>query len=478
MPAVCAVIWSASRTVWIASSQKASFASREVGAELASVLAEMSLADAVLAGSGSAEQAARAEAAKKLAPRALALAMAVRGLKERERAVIVCVIPVRPRNGARRLIYEPAVSRAVVHACTCIVMRMSIKVAVAGASGYVGGEVLRVFSAHPDVVFGALTAHASVGDSIGQHHPHLMGLAERIITETTAENLAGHDVVVLALPHGTSAQVAAQLDPDTLVIDCGADFRLASARDWAEYYGGEYAGQWAYGIPELMIAGGLAASNVHGKQRQALAGVTRIAAPGCNASAVTLAVQPGVAAGVIDASDIVATLAVGYSGAGKKLATNLLASEALGSAVPYAVGGTHRHVPEIAQNLRLAGATKVGLSFTPILVPMSRGILASVTAPLVPGTSSAQVREAWLGAYKDEPFVHMLPEGQWPVSGATTGANTALIQVAVDAKAGRVIAVCALDNLVKGTAGAALQSMNIALGLDETTGLSVMGVAP
>ncbi len=347
---------------------------------------------------------------------------------------------------------------------------MTFSVAVAGASGYVGGEVLRVFSQHPDVEFGALTANSSAGDVVTAHHPHLVPFVDRTLTETTVDHLAGHDVVVLALPHGTSAQIAAQLPSDVLVVDCGADYRLASAEDWAAYYGGEHAGTWPYGIPELITPAG--------RQRDSLFGVSRIAAPGCNASAVTFAIQPGVAAGLIDATGIVATLAVGYSGAGKKLATSMLAAEGLGNAAPYALGGSHRHIPEILQNLRSAGAADARVSFTPILVPMSRGILASVSAPLAAGVTAAQVREAWVSAYEGEPFVKVLPEGQIPTTAATVGANTALIQVAVDEKAGNVIALCALDNLVKGTAGAALQSLNIALGLPETTGLTTIGVAP
>ncbi len=347
---------------------------------------------------------------------------------------------------------------------------MTFSVAVAGASGYVGGEVLRVFARHPQVTIGALTANSSAGDALGAHQQHLTPLAHRIIQPTTAEHLAGHDVVVLALPHGASAEIAAQLPPETLVIDCGADHRLTSAAAWAEYYGGEHAGTWPYGLPELITPDGL--------QRERLAGVTRIAVPGCNVTAVTLALQPGVASGLVEPTDVVATLAVGYSGAGKKLAVPYLASEALGNAYPYAVGGTHRHIPEITQNMVSAGAADVRLAFTPVLVPMSRGILATVSAPLAAGADADAVRAAWVQAYADEPFVHVLPEGQWPATASTVGANTALIQVAVDAKAGRVVAICALDNLVKGTAGAALQSMNLALGLPETTGLVLEGVSP
>lgn len=350
-------------------------------------------------------------------------------------------------------------------------MHMSISVAVSGASGYVGGEVLRVFSEHPDVEFGALTAHSTAGEPLGVHQPHLRTLADRTILDTTVDNLAGHDVVVLALPHGASGGIAAQLPPETLVIDCGADHRLSSADAWAEYYGGDHAGTWPYGLPELLTGG-------ESRQRDNLADVSRIAVPGCNVTAVTLALQPGVAAGVVDPSDIVAVLANGYSGAGKALRTQLLASEGLGAASAYGVGGIHRHIPEIVQNLEVAGAADVKISFTPTLVPMSRGILATVTAPLAKGVTAEQVRAAWEQTYALEPFIHLLPEGQWPTTAATLGANTALMQVAVDEKAGRVIVVCALDNLVKGTAGAAMQSMNIALGVPETTGLKLLGVAP
>ncbi|HQI66697.1 MAG TPA: Asd/ArgC dimerization domain-containing protein, partial [Rhodoglobus sp.] len=187
---------------------------------------------------------------------------------------------------------------------------------------------------------------------------------------------------------------------------------------------------------------------------------------------------PGIRAGVIEPSDLVAVLAVGPSGAGKTLRTDLLASELLGSAHAYQVGGIHRHTPEIIQNLTTAGGVGVSVSFTPVLVPMSRGILATSTARLVPGTTATQVRDAWEQAYGDEPFVHLLPAGQFPRTADTVGANTALIGLAIDEAAGRVVVVSAIDNLVKGTAGAAIQSANIALGLPETTGLTVDGVAP
>jgi|SRR5690625_393776 len=348
---------------------------------------------------------------------------------------------------------------------------MTLTVAVAGASGYAGGEVLRLLLGHPDVKIGALTAHSSAGTPIGQVHPQLVPLRDRVLEPTTVDALAGHDVVVLALPHGASADIAAHLPADVLVLDCGADHRLIDPKAWQAFYDGEHAGNWPYGLPELVTP--------DGPQRQQLVGARRIAVPGCNATAVTLAAAPGVASGVVQADDIVAVLACAPSGAGKTLKTHLLASELMGSASPYGVGGTHRHIPEIEQNLRLAaGSDAVAVSFTPTLVPMSRGILATVTARVAPGATAESVRAAWAEAYADEPFVHLLPSGQWPQTSATLGANAALISVDVDERAERVVAIAALDNLAKGTAGAAIQSANIALGLAETSGLPIAGVAP
>lgn len=348
---------------------------------------------------------------------------------------------------------------------------MSFSVAVAGASGYAGGELLRLLDAHPDLDIRTVTAHSNAGQRLGSVQPHLRSLADRVLVDTTPETLAGHDVVFLALPHGKSGEVTAHLDASTLVVDCGADHRLVNDEDWAAFYGGEYYGAWDYGVPELPIEAGR-------KQRERLVGATRIAAPGCNASTVALSLAPGVAAGVIEPTDIVSVLAVGPSGAGKSLKLNLLASEILGSANPYAVGGTHRHIPEIAQSLKAAGAGDVSISFTPVLVPMSRGILATSTARIVPGTSASDVRQAWESAYAGERFVELLPEGEFPRTADVIGANVALMGLAIDEAAGRAVVVTAVDNLTKGTAGAAIQSANIALGIDESTGLSVNGVAP
>lgn len=342
---------------------------------------------------------------------------------------------------------------------------MAFKVAVAGASGYAGGELLRLLLAHPQVDIGALTAGGNAGSTLGSHQPHLVPLADRVLADTSADVLAGHDVVFLALPHGHSAEIAAQLGPDTIVVDCGADHRLHSAKDWTRWYGGQHAGAWPYGMPELPGA------------REKLRGATRIAVPGCYPTAISLALAPAFVADLVE-PDVVAVAVSGTSGAGRGLKPHLLGSEVMGSASAYGVGGGHRHTPEITQNLSAIAGTPVTVSFTPVLAPMPRGILATCSAPAKPGVDAETARAAYAKAYADEPFMHLLPEGAWPATAATLGGNAIHFQVTVDPDAGRLVAVAAVDNLTKGTAGAAVQSMNLAIGLPETTGLSSVGVAP
>jgi N-acetyl-gamma-glutamyl-phosphate reductase len=339
--------------------------------------------------------------------------------------------------------------------------------AVAGATGYAGGELLRLLLAHPQISIGAVTAAQSAGTRLGEHHPHLQTLADRTVQPTDPEHLDGHDIVFLALPHGASDAIAAELDPDTVVIDCAADHRLTDPDKWQQFYGTDHAGSWPYGLPELP------------GQRNKLAGSKRIAVPGCNPTAVTLALLPAVTAGLIGCDDIVVTLATGPSGAGKKLTTDYLAAELMGSATPYQVGGIHRHTPEMEQNLIACGADHPSVSFTPMLVPMPRGILASCTAKITdPQLDTEQARATYQRFYADEPFVQLLPQDSWPQTKATLGANTAHVAVTVDPAAGRLVAIAAIDNLTKGTAGGAIQSMNLALGLPETSGLTTIGVAP
>ncbi|MFB7909043.1 N-acetyl-gamma-glutamyl-phosphate reductase [Kitasatospora sp. NPDC059146] len=342
---------------------------------------------------------------------------------------------------------------------------MALRVAVAGASGYAGGEVLRLLLGHPEVEIGALTGGSNAGTRLGALQPHLIPLADRVLEPTTPEVLADHDVVFLALPHGQSAAVAEALGQNVLVIDCGADFRLKAAADWEQFYGSAHAGTWPYGLPELP------------GHRDALKGSNRIAVPGCYPTAVSLALFPAYAAGLAEPEAVVVA-ASGTSGAGKAAKTHLLGSEVMGSVSPYGVGGVHRHTPEMVQNLTPLAGEPLTVSFTPTLVPMPRGILATCSAKAKPGVSAEELRAAYAEAFADEPFVHLLPEGQWPQTSSVYGANTALVQVALDATAGRIVAISAIDNLVKGTAGGAVQSMNIALGLPEELGLPLNGVAP
>ncbi|MEV6774517.1 N-acetyl-gamma-glutamyl-phosphate reductase [Nocardia sp. NPDC051030] len=350
----------------------------------------------------------------------------------------------------------------------------SLRVAVAGASGYAGGEVLRLLLGHPAyrtgrLEIGALTAGSNAGTKLGELQPHLLPLADRVLAPTTLDELAGHDVVFLGLPHGQSAAIATQLPESTIIIDCGADFRLTDAAAWEKYYGSPYAGSWPYGLPEL--PGG----------RDKLRGATRIAVPGCYPTVSSLALAPAIAAGIIEPNVNVVAVS-GTSGAGRKLDVGLLGSEVMGSLRAYSIAGAHRHTPEIAQNLKAAsgesptGAVDVAVSFTPVLAPLPRGILATCTAPT--RVDAAQARAVYEKAYADEPFVHLLPEGVLPQTGSVLGSNAVTLQVTVDADAGLLVVIGAIDNLTKGTAGAAVQSMNLALGIEETAGLSTVGVAP
>ncbi len=343
---------------------------------------------------------------------------------------------------------------------------MGAQVAVAGASGYAGGELLRLLAAHPDLEVSVAAAESRAGELLSAVHPNLVGHPELVLAATTADALSAADVVFLALPHGMSAALAAQLPEGQLVIDLGADFRLRDGAAWERFYKLPHAGTWTYGMPELPGA------------RAEIAASKRIANPGCYPTAVSLALAPLLAAGLVEGTDIVVVAASGTSGAGRKATTNLLGSEVMGDLSPYKIGGAHQHTPEITQNLSAASDGPVSVSFTPTLAPMPRGILATCTARLKPGVDTVELRRALAAAYTAEPFVHLLGEGQMPHTAATFGSNAVHLQAAADVDSGRAIVVCAIDNLGKGAAGQALQNANIALGLPETTGLSIYGVAP
>ena len=346
---------------------------------------------------------------------------------------------------------------------------MAYSVAIAGASGNVGGELLRLVAAHPNLELKTVTASSMVGQRVRDAHPAQTRFAELEFVDNTAENLAGHDVVFLALPHSKSAEVARWLanDPHVLVLDCGADFRLESETDWQKFYGGEHAGTWTYGMPELIV------DPVSGaKQRSALEGAKRIAVPGCNVTAITLGLAPALAAQLVEVDDIVSVLTVGTSGAGRGATEKLFEVEPTGSANAYQVGGIHRHTPEIEQNLSKSAGRRIQVSFTPVLASLERGILAVNTAKLKPGVTLAAAQSAYASHYESERFVKVFEPGSFPSTVDTIGANLALIGLAIDEHANRLVSICAIDNLVKGTGGAAIQSMNLALGLDEHLGLT------
>jgi N-acetyl-gamma-glutamyl-phosphate reductase len=345
---------------------------------------------------------------------------------------------------------------------------MGVRVAVAGASGYAGGELLRIITGHPGLEAGPLAAATSAGTPVPHVHPHLTPLAGHDFEALDPDRLSSADLVFLALPHEESAAVSAGLAAEVPVVDLSASFRLADPQAWSAYYRTPHAGQWCYGLPELPGA------------RERIAGARRVAAPGCYATAAILALAPLLAAGLADPGDVVIVAASGTSGAGRSPTAALLATEVMGSMSAYQAGGTHRHTPEIEQALRTAaGGADVVVSFTPALAPMPRGILATCTARLrEPGTTTADLRAALAAAYDGEPFVRLLPEGRWPATTATTGSNAVHLQAAADAHAGRAVIVAALDNLGKGAAGQAVQAANLMLGLPETAGLSPQGVSP
>jgi len=352
---------------------------------------------------------------------------------------------------------------------------MGIRAAVAGASGYAGGELLRLLAGHPDFEIGAVTAAASAGKPVTEVHPNLTGhpaFDGRDFEATDASTLGGAELIFMALPHGQSAALAEQL-PGARIVDLSADFRLGDEAAWHRFYGADvgYAGRWAYGLPELPGA------------REKITAARTVAAPGCYATTSILALAPLLAAGLAQPGDIVIVAASGTSGAGRSPRPDLLASEVMGSMSAYKAGGTHRHTPEIEQALTEVTGEPVTISFTPVLAPMPRGILATCTARLAPGVADgpdpdSALRAAFAAAYAGEPFVHLLPAGQWPVTGAVAGSNGAHVQVAADRHAGRAVVVATTDNLGKGAAGQAVQIANLMLGLPETAGLTTHGVAP
>lgn len=340
-------------------------------------------------------------------------------------------------------------------------------VAIAGASGYAGAELIRLIHAHPSFDLVTIAAGSFAGSRLADVHPQFSAqgeLADLVFSDTTVEVLSGVDLVFLALPHGQSGALVSQLPSSVKVVDLGADYRLTDAGKWEKYYGGSFAGSHVYALPELP-----------GRRAQ-IASSNIVANPGCYATAIELAVAPLVASGLVDTTDIVVVAASGTSGAGRSAKVNLLASEIAGSMSTYKVGGTHQHTAEIEQELQKLSEDSVAINFTPMLAPMPRGILATVSVKSA--ASENQLREVLMSAYERELFVQVLPEGQLPVTAATLGSNAVHLQLAKDERTNRVTVIAALDNLVKGAAGQAVQNANLMFGFSEDSGLTAIGVAP
>ena len=337
-----------------------------------------------------------------------------------------------------------------------------MKIGVIGASGYAGGELLRLLAGHPEFEVCCVTAHSNAGEPITAVHPQLNSYAGQKFSSFNASDFERCEVIFLALPHGESAAVIASLNPKAKIVDLGADYRLEDSAKWTQYYGGTHAGTWTYGAPELPGA------------RANIAKSFRVANPGCYATAIALGTAP--AAKIADISDVVIVAASGTTGAGRSAKINLIASEVMGSLTSYKFGGVHQHTPEIEEALTRATGTAAKISFTPILAPMPRGILATITMKVNSAITTEQAHEIYSDAYKDEEFVKVLPLGQMPQTSSVLGSNYVAIQVAVDQHTNRLIVSVAIDNLVKGAAGQAIQNANIICGLPESLGLTSMGL--
>ena len=339
-----------------------------------------------------------------------------------------------------------------------------MKIGVVGASGYSGGELLRLLSSHPHFQVEYIAAGSQAGASITSVHPQLVNYADRAFEATEISQMNKCELLFFALPHGESAKIIAEVDSKIRIVDLGADFRLESPTSWDKYYGGEYAGAWVYGLPEIP------------GQREKISSATRVANPGCYATAIALAAAPALHSKIIDGSDIVVVAASGTTGAGRKASTNLLGSEIMGSLTSYKFGGVHQHTPEIEQTLSSLGDGDVKISFTPILAPMPRGILATVTAKLKSNLKTSDVQEIYRDFYKGEDFVSVLRGNQLPKTSAVLGSNSAQIQVAVDEHTNRIVISAVIDNLGKGAASQAIQNANLISGFPENAGLSSQGI--
>ena len=336
-----------------------------------------------------------------------------------------------------------------------------MKTAVVGASGYAGGELLRLLSNHPKFKLSYIAAGSNAGEPITNLHPQLTNFAGRNFEETEIAKINNSDLVFIALPHGESAKLTNQIDPKVKIVDLGADFRLVDGKKWEKYYGGKHAGSWVYALPELV-------------DHKLISSANKVANPGCYATAIALSIAPALS--LINAEDIVVVAASGTTGAGRSAKVNLLGSEVMNNLTSYKFGGIHQHTPEIEQILSSISRESVKISFTPVLAPMPRGILATVTAQLTQQSSAERIREIYHSFYSGSKFVTVLPVGSMPMTSAVLGTNNSQIQIAVDEHVNRLLISAVIDNLGKGAAGQAIQNANLMCDLAEDAGLEILGV--
>jgi N-acetyl-gamma-glutamyl-phosphate reductase len=339
-----------------------------------------------------------------------------------------------------------------------------MKIGVIGASGYSGGELLRLLITHPHFELEYIAAGSSAGQTITSVHPGLRSFGRRVFEETSVTRMNECELVFIALPHGESAKLVAQIDASVKVVDLGADFRLNSKSSWEKYYGGAHAGTWSYGLSELPGATDVIATSA------------RVSNPGCYATSIITAAAPAISAGIIDGSDIVVVASSGTTGAGRKPSARLLGSEVMGSLSSYKFGGVHQHTPEIEETLQKLTKSDVKVSFTPILAPMPRGILATTTAKLAGAVDIQAVRALYENFYAQCDFVTLLPEGELPATSSVVGSNSVVIQVAIDAHTNRLVISSAIDNLGKGASSQAVQNANIMCGFSPSLGLTKIGL--
>ncbi len=329
---------------------------------------------------------------------------------------------------------------------------------VIGASGYAGGELLRLIDSHPKLKFKSAIAHSKANTAIALEHPFLIGKYDQNFEEFNAQNIQTTDLVFIALPHGESAGLVSQLKPGTKMVDLGADFRLKDSDQWSKYYTGDYAGSWTYGLPEIE------------GNKEKISNSDQVANPGCYATAIALAFAPLIKHDVIDLNYLTVVAASGTTGAGKKPQQSILASEVMGSLSNYKLNGSHQHIPEIEQTLSQINYKDVVLSFNPILAPMPRGILANCISKIKIGISKNEIVDIFNRYYKGQPFVQVNQDANLQTS-SVLNTNNCLLQISVDENTNQITVVSVIDNLIKGASGQAIQNANLMCGWDQMMGL-------